>query len=63
MPIAFQDSWERARSGWLVSRSGLNNLAGFAKSKEPHLLLSPNLKGRGSTHLARDILREAASPT
>lgn len=54
--------WERARSGWLASRSGLHNLAGFAQSNELHPLPSPSLKGMGSPHLARDILREAASP-
>lgn len=53
--------WERARSGWLASRSGLHNLAGLAQSIELHPLPSPSLKGRGSPHLARDILREAAS--
>lgn len=54
--------WERARRGWLASRSGLNNLAGLAQSNEPHPLSSPNLKGRRSPYLARNILREVASP-
>lgn len=63
MLIAFQEDGlgERARSDWLVSRSGPNYLAGLAQSNEPHLLPSPNLKGRRSPHLARGIVREAAS--
>lgn len=56
--------WERARSGWLASRSGLHNLAGLAQSNELQPLPNPSLKGRGRhTWLGIFLEKQQALPS